>query len=121
MTGWSSALVELMMDCRYINAYCMFERKNWICCLCGAKNELDSRYSTSQNRFLLLLLLLLFIFLSILLHPLPLQSLCSCSPRSGSFPSVLTSKRASFQGDAGGAAARDRGLVGGVRGDRGRV
>jgi len=34
----------------YINAYCMFERKNWICCLCGAKNELDSRYSTSQNR-----------------------------------------------------------------------
>ena len=34
----------------YINAYCMFERKAWICCLCGCKNELAVRYSSSSAR-----------------------------------------------------------------------
>jgi len=28
----------------------MFERKNWICCLCGSKNELESRYNSSATR-----------------------------------------------------------------------
>jgi hypothetical protein len=34
----------------YISAYCMFERKAWICCLCGCKNDLPLRYSSSSAR-----------------------------------------------------------------------
>jgi hypothetical protein len=34
----------------YISAYCMFERKAWICCLCGCKNDLPIRYSSSSSR-----------------------------------------------------------------------
>uniref|UniRef100_A0A7S0EQM2 Protein transport protein SEC23 n=1 Tax=Hanusia phi TaxID=3032 RepID=A0A7S0EQM2_9CRYP len=34
----------------YINAYCMFEKKAWICSLCGSKNDLSSRYATSAVR-----------------------------------------------------------------------
>ena len=34
----------------YINAYCMFEKKAWICSLCGNKNDLSSRYATSAVR-----------------------------------------------------------------------
>ena len=38
-------------DCfGYINAYCMFERKGWICSLCGNKNDLLSRYQQSSMR-----------------------------------------------------------------------
>uniref|UniRef100_A0A7S0WBM9 Protein transport protein SEC23 n=1 Tax=Hemiselmis tepida TaxID=464990 RepID=A0A7S0WBM9_9CRYP len=34
----------------YINAYCMFERKAWLCSLCGTRNELGQRYATSMQR-----------------------------------------------------------------------
>ena len=34
----------------YISAYCMFERKAWICCLCGCKNELPLRYASASAR-----------------------------------------------------------------------
>ena len=34
----------------YISAYCMFERKAWICCLCGHKNDLPFRYATASAR-----------------------------------------------------------------------
>lgn len=34
----------------YINAYCMFERKNWLCSLCATRTELEPRYATSQQR-----------------------------------------------------------------------
>ena len=38
-------------DCfGYINAYCMFERRGWICSLCGQRNDLPERYSQSSNR-----------------------------------------------------------------------
>jgi hypothetical protein len=34
----------------YINVYCMFEKKAWICSLCGCKNDLSQRYSSSTQR-----------------------------------------------------------------------
>eukprot|EP00281_Chroomonas_sp_CCMP1168_P026358 CAMPEP_0206221612 /NCGR_PEP_ID=MMETSP0047_2-20121206/5511_1 /ASSEMBLY_ACC=CAM_ASM_000192 /TAXON_ID=195065 /ORGANISM="Chroomonas mesostigmatica_cf, Strain CCMP1168" /LENGTH=720 /DNA_ID=CAMNT_0053644365 /DNA_START=125 /DNA_END=2287 /DNA_ORIENTATION=+ len=34
----------------YINAYCMFERKAWLCALCGTRNDLEARYGTSLLR-----------------------------------------------------------------------
>ena len=34
----------------YINVYCMFEKKAWICSLCGCKNDLSQRYASSTQR-----------------------------------------------------------------------
>ena len=34
----------------YISAYCLFERKAWLCCLCGTKNDLPNRYASSAAR-----------------------------------------------------------------------
>lgn len=33
-----------------MNAYCMFERKAWLCSMCGTRTELEPRYATSQQR-----------------------------------------------------------------------